>query len=95
MKTLIKRPFATHYYSSAGDHEPSFTSCGAAKTEEGAIRATVVRVFIGQYAKAIIHDRVTGVALYHVLTGAGGLRIRYGSGVQFKNYADGESRATA
>ena len=87
MENRIERPFATHYYHNARDGAAAFTGYGAAKTEEGAIRAAVVRVFLGQYAKAVIHDRVTGVALYNVVIGAGGIRVQYGSGVPFKVYA--------
>jgi len=85
---VYKRPFATHYYRFPTDTGPELVSQGAAKTEEGAIRATVVRVFVGQYAKAIIYDRDSGSAMYHVITGPGGLRVRYGSGVQYKVFKE-------
>lgn len=82
----IRRPFATHYFHSANDRAPAHCSRGAASTEEGAIRATIVRVFLGQYGKAIIYDRRTGVALYNVRPGPSGLQVRYGSGIEFKTW---------
>jgi hypothetical protein len=82
----IKRPFATHYYTLANDHLPDVVSHGAAATEQGAIRAAIVRIFMGQYQKAVIFDRYTGVAVYHIRPGAGGLSVRYGSGVDFKQW---------
>lgn len=82
----LKRPYATRYYRTASDHELQRVGHGAALTEEGAIRGAVVRVFIGQYAKAIIFDRATGVPMYHVLNVAGGIRIRYGSGIEYKQF---------
>lgn len=77
----MKRPYATHYYSDPAAKEPAFTSQGAAKTDEGAIRATVVRVFMHQYVKALIHDRRTGLLLYTIKLDSGGLRVHYGRAV--------------
>ena len=45
-----------------------------------------VRLFMGQYQKAIIFDRYTGVAVYNIRPGAGGLQVRYGSGIDFKEW---------
>ena len=88
----IRRPFSTHYYRGAGDREPEAVSHGACASEEGAIRATVVRVFMGQYQKAIIHDRRTGVAIYNVRQGPGGIQVRYGSGIDFKTWDEKQRR---
>jgi hypothetical protein len=82
----IKRAYATHYFTLASDRMADAVSRGAASSEQGAIRAAIVRVFLGQYQKAIIVDRHTGVALYHVRPGAGGLQVRYGSGIDFKEW---------
>jgi len=75
----FKRPYATHYYQSNSDREPSFSSQGAASSDYGAIRASVVRIFMGQYAKALIHDRRDGTLLYTVKYDTTGLKIHYGS----------------
>lgn len=82
----IARPYATHYFTLASDRVADVVSHGAASTEQGAIRAAIVRVFLGQYQKAIIFDRFTGVAVYHIRPGAGGLQVRYGSGIDFKEW---------
>jgi len=82
----IKRPYATHYFTLASDRVADVVSHGAASTEQGAIRGAIVRVFMGQYQKAIIYDRYTGVAVYHIRPGAGGLQVRYGSGIDFKEW---------
>lgn len=82
----LARPYATHYFTLATDRVADVVSHGAAATEQGAIRAAIVRVFMGQYQKAIIVDRFTGVAVYHIRPGAGGLQVRYGSGIDFKEW---------
>lgn len=82
----IVRPYATHYFTLANDREADTVSRGAAATEEGAIRAALVRVFLGQYQKAVIVDRYTGVAVYHIRPGAGGLLVRFGAGIDFKQF---------
>jgi hypothetical protein len=82
----LARPFATHYFSSVGDKDAATVSKGAASTEQGAIRASIVRIFMGQYAKAVIVDRETGVPLYNVRPGPQGLQIRYGDGVAYKDW---------
>lgn len=74
----MKRPYATHYYVRTNDKDPSFTSRGAASTEHGAIRATVVRIFLGQYVKAIVVDRELGVPIYTIRLQSTGLHITYG-----------------
>jgi hypothetical protein len=88
----IKRPYATHYFTLATDRVADVVSHGAAATEQGAIRASIVRVFMGQYQKAIVFDRHTGVALYNIRPGAGGLQVRYGSGIDFKQWERDSAR---
>lgn len=76
----IKRPYATQYYADADEHhsKPTMTSQGAASTERGAIRASVVRIFMGEFSKAIIYDRIKEIPIYTVKVGAHGLQIHYG-----------------
>jgi hypothetical protein len=78
--TAIKRRYATNYYTSVHDRGPSFTSHGAAASEQGAIRATVVRIFMGQYGKAVVVDRETGIPIYTIKLTVEGLRVQYGRG---------------
>lgn len=77
-RQAYKRPYSTHYYSLSDDKDPSYSSHGACSSEMGAIRATVVRIFIGQYKKALVHDRDTGNLLYTIKIGPGGLQVFYG-----------------
>jgi hypothetical protein len=86
MSTTFKRPYVTHYYAGVNDGAAAYKSYGAAASEQGAIRAAIVRVFLGQWAKAVVHDRATGVALYNIRVGVGGIRVQYGSGVPFKSF---------
>jgi hypothetical protein len=88
----IKRPYATHYFTLANDREADTVSRGAAASEEGAIRAALVRVFLGQYQKAVIFNRHTGVAVYHIRPGAGGLVVRFGAGIDFKQFERSAAR---
>jgi hypothetical protein len=82
----FKRQYATHYFSGQRDRFPAAVSHGACASEEGAIRASAVRIFLGQYQKCQVVDRANGVTLYTVRTGAGGIHVEYGSGVSFKTY---------
>jgi len=88
----IKRRYATHYFTLATDRVADVVSHGAASSEQGAIRAAIVRVFLGQYQKAIVVDRETGVALYNIRPGAGGLQVRYGSGIDFAQWERDSAR---
>lgn len=75
---VMKRPYATHYFTSPGDKFAAFTAHGACSSEQGAIRATVVRIFMGQYSKAVVVDRELEIVIYTIrLTGAG-LQVTYG-----------------
>lgn len=74
----IKRPYATMYYSGTSGREPALISQGFAATDRGAIRASVVRIFMGEYNKAVIYDRVQEVPIYTVKIGAHGLQVHYG-----------------
>lgn len=75
---VLKRPYATHYYTSATDRTPTFTSHGACSSEQGAIRATVVRIFMGQYGKAMVVDRTLDVVIYTIKLTVAGLQVTYG-----------------
>lgn len=81
-----KRPYATHYFNSPNDKDAAESSHGACSSERGAIRASIVRIFEGQYGKAVIQDRITGANIYTVTRGPGGLKVSYGSGVAFKEW---------
>lgn len=74
----ILRRYATHYYSSTSDAVPALSSWGACASEKGAIRASVVRVFTGEYVKAVIFDRELEVPIYSVALGEDGLQVHYG-----------------
>ena len=79
-RKFYARPFETHYASQAeqaGGH-------GFSATEQGAIRAAVVRIFLSQYASATIYNRSTGVALYTITVGPQGLRVSYGTAVPLR-----------
>jgi hypothetical protein len=80
----FKRPYATHYYTNATDRNPSITSNGACASEEGAIRASAVRIFMGQYGKCKVVDRTSGAVIYTVARGSKGFDVRYGDDVPFK-----------
>lgn len=73
-----KRPFVTFYYSDVHAREAVFVSQGFSASAEGAVRASVVRVFLNEYGKALIFDRRDGALVYTVKTGAEGLRVNYG-----------------
>ena len=73
----FKRPFATYYYTASVSGDPAHQ--GAAKTEEGAKRSTVVRIILAQYVKAVILDRRGGTVLYTLRRTQGGIAIHYGS----------------
>jgi hypothetical protein len=75
----IKRPFATHYFSDLNARENAYASQGAASSERGAIRATVVHVFMQEWAKALIYDRRTGVLIYTVKVTSHGIQVYYGA----------------
>ena len=76
-----KRPYATHYFNRTDVSKADYVSGGCSCTEEGAIRAAVPRLFTGQYARAIIYDRGTGVAMYNVCIRKHGIMVQYGSGI--------------
>lgn len=91
----IKRPYSTHYFTLRTDTEAHVVSHGASSSEQGAIRAAIVRVFLGQFQKAVIFDRHRDVALYNIRPGAGGLQVRYGSGVDFAQWEADAARRRA
>lgn len=75
----LKRPFVTYYYSDIGARDQAWTSQGFSASDRGAVRASVVRIFMGEYGKALIYDRRDGTLAYTVKVGASGLQIHYGS----------------
>ena len=76
---IIKRRYATLYYTSVQDTKASdVVSHGAAASEQGSIRATVVRIFMGQYGKAIVVDRELNVPIYTIRLTSAGLQVTYG-----------------
>lgn len=77
--TEIKRPFATYYYADIHCEHNAYSTQGHAATEQGAIRASVVRVFLEQHAMAVIIDRRTGVPIYSVKRGVQGISVHYGT----------------
>lgn len=70
----LQRPYQTLYYSQFG--LATHDSQGHAKTEKGAIRASVVRVFDGEYVLATIHEN--DVVIYTVKRTKTGIDIFYG-----------------
>lgn len=70
----MKRPYATHYYRGG----TLLQAQGACASPEGAVRATVVRIFLGQYDKAVVVDRRNGVPQYTVTINGANLRVHYG-----------------
>lgn len=85
----MKRRYATRYYHNRTDDPLAVASQGAATSEKGAIRAAVVRIFLGQHGKCVVVDRVTGQSLYTLQRGARGLETKYAEGVAFKEWKEG------
>lgn len=75
---VFKRPYATMYYADAKATVPGLVSQGFCSSDRGAIRASVVRIFMGEYKKAVIYDRKLGIPVYTVQLGKGGLQAHYG-----------------
>jgi hypothetical protein len=73
-KAGAQRPFKTLYFESS--RSDGWSGQGSAGSEEGAIRAAVVRVFLGQYQRAEIHDQ--GVLIYTIYRTGKGITIAYG-----------------
>lgn len=73
----MKRRFATLYYTTS-DVRAGHVARGSAATIKGAVRATVVRVFMGEYkgCNAVIYDRELEMPIMHVRIGANGLEIK-------------------
>lgn len=77
----FKRPYATRYYGELDADEDAYVTQGTSKTEEGAVRGAVFRVFVRQYSHATITDRDTGAVLYTIRPSKKGLDIHYGRAV--------------
>lgn len=84
----IKRRFATRYYLNQRETANDFATHGAASSEHGAIRAAVVRIFLGQYAKCVVVDRLTNTEMYQLQRGPKGLETRYAKDVSFKEWKE-------
>ena len=84
----LKRRYATRYYHTKEAALTNIATQGAASTEQGAIRAAVVRIFLGQHGKCVVIDRTTGEQMYQLFRGAGGLQAKYGSGVPYKEWKE-------
>jgi hypothetical protein len=76
----IKRRYGVHYFFSVHDPLDAVAMRSAASAEVGAIRASVVRLFLKEYAKAVVYDRMTMVPLYALRVVKNGIEIHYGSG---------------
>jgi hypothetical protein len=74
----IKRPYATHYFTNPDDKLAAYVTHGACSSEKGAIRATVVRIFMGEHAKAVVIDRELDIAIYTIKLTSVGLQVSYG-----------------
>lgn len=79
----LKRPFITRYFDEPGGAAEAH---GACTTEEGAIRATVVRIFVGQWLYAVVFDRSKAgdVPIYTIKRTGNALTVHYGRGVPVK-----------
>lgn len=72
----IKRRFATKYFRSARQDE-LLASQGAASSVKGAVRATVVRVFMDGYPIARVYDRELDALLFTVRNDRGNLQVHF------------------
>lgn len=82
MKRKHKRRFATYYYTDEGAPVEARATQGSCKTEDGAKRATAVRLVLDQYVKAVIFDRAKGVAIWTFTRTSYGVRMALGSATQ-------------
>lgn len=85
-KGEIVRPYSTHYFTDTDGRGTAYSSTGASSSEQGAIRAAIVRLFLGQYKKAVVYDRFTGLAVYNIKIHNRSISVGYGAGVEFKGY---------
>lgn len=72
--TPYKRPYVTFYFKNANDKRAAFVSRGWSSSPQGAIRAAVVRVFMGEYGKAVVLHRAA--VIYTVRANSNGLLVR-------------------
>lgn len=68
------RPFQTYYYRSCADKPGDWSRIGRAASSVGAVRASVVRLVTGQYAKAVVHGE-DGVTMYTLIRKARRIEI--------------------
>lgn len=74
----IKRPFANYYGDDPRRGGFQVAAQGFAATEKGAIRASVVRIFMGEHSICTIYDRRDGTLVYTVRLTTEGLKVHYG-----------------
>lgn len=71
-----KRPFVNMYYATHNAPVDQYVSQGHAASERGAIRASVVRVFMNEHAMTrVFHE---GVQIYTIHHSKAGLQIKFG-----------------
>jgi hypothetical protein len=75
--TKKKRPYTTFYCNSPHDTQRMYVTQGHSVSEKGAIRGSVVRIFMREHAKAFIVFE--GVLIYTVKSGTEGIKVSYGS----------------
>ena len=68
------RPYQTMYYRSTSDKIQEWTRVGRASSPVGAFRASAVRLFTGQYMKAVVHG-VGGEVLFTLYRKGDTIRI--------------------
>jgi len=70
-----KRPYTTHYYDNNKAGVPTATSHGYSASEKGAIRAAVVRVFMGEHSYALVFEG--SYLIYTIKLGNKGLQVDF------------------
>lgn len=63
--TLNIRPFKIHYYYSLHDNDVDVAKSIGCSNEVNALKSSVTRLIIGQYAKATVHNE-DGVVIYRL-----------------------------
>lgn len=66
-QAVLRLPYLTHYYSrEGGEHIPRLIHSGACKAEDTAVRQAFWRVFRGDYTRAEVIERKSGLCLWTV-----------------------------
>lgn len=80
---MSTRPFTTYYFHSRSDAEKEeYSRIGRAGSEVGALRAAIVRVFLGQYTQATVYLNM--VPVMTIAKVRGGISVGYGRSVGSK-----------